>query len=609
MKKTMKKVTSATLSALMLASLSLPLTSSVFAADTNPTGKITIYDYTGGEDLYKEAEEKGSGGGYKLDDTGKTSYKLGTEEGWAADESVNYKLYKINASTGTPEPLYDTTGTATDGMSHNSGVTTFSNLADGEYVVVPIYENANENIEGVGQFNVKLPMTNGNGKLTNDVYVYPKTVSSGLGSVTLTKLDASDDTTTLSGAEFSLWYETPNGYVSAKVTSTEAAADDSLTAGEKKLYKTTDDGTFTIDSLPYGTYYFVEETAPTYTESDVSKSYLLDQTPISFTISSDDDVDDDDTNGIQVAVDATNDKELTVKKELIQKASTDGTLTWEITADLPTKTENLLEYVITDTYKDLTGVTIASVNVGETTLTKGTDYTLDTTTTGTIVIELTEAGLKKLNGDSIVVTVTAKPAAKPTKTEDLANYKPSNSASIDYKYAYDPEGKEPEIPDIPDPDDDYPAEKGDDSEDAPFNNVDVAKILNTNDKDEPLTGGEFEIYADEKCTEKVTANGKTTFTTADEITDLAPGTYYVKQITAPTDYDLDTTIRNFTIDDDNTTSPSVTFVNTKKDTAFDLPFTGTTATIVYTLIGIVLMGGAAFFIIVLSKKKKEENNN
>ena len=57
MKKTMKKVTSATLSALMLASLSLPLTSSVFAADTNPTGKITIYDYTGGEDLYKEASE------------------------------------------------------------------------------------------------------------------------------------------------------------------------------------------------------------------------------------------------------------------------------------------------------------------------------------------------------------------------------------------------------------------------------------------------------------------------------------------------------------------------------------------------------------------------
>ena len=48
--------------------------------------------------------------------------------------------------------------------------------------------------------------------------------------------------------------------------------------------------------------------------------------------------------------------------------------------------------------------------------------------------------------------------------------------------------------------------------------------------------------------------------------------------------------------------------NAKKDTRFFLPFTGTTATIVYTGIGLILMSGAAFLIFVIFRKKDEEEN-
>jgi LPXTG-motif cell wall-anchored protein len=50
----------------------------------------------------------------------------------------------------------------------------------------------------------------------------------------------------------------------------------------------------------------------------------------------------------------------------------------------------------------------------------------------------------------------------------------------------------------------------------------------------------------------------------------------------------------------------VTFKNMKDASGFQLPFTGTTATIVFTVTGIAIMAGAAFFIIILFKKRDEE---
>ena len=67
---------------------------------------------------------------------------------------------------------------------------------------------------------------------------------------------------------------------------------------------------------------------------------------------------------------------------------------------------------------------------------------------------------------------------------------------------------------------------------------------------------------------------------------------------------------NVFLGEDETGTPlptkTVVFTNEKTATGFELPFTGTTATIVFTVTGIAIMAGAAFFIIILFKKRDEE---
>ena len=108
---------------------------------------------------------------------------------------------------------------------------------------------------------------------------------------------------------------------------------------------------------------------------------------------------------------------------------------------------------------------------------------------------------------------------------------------------------------------------------------------------------------------------------------LAPGKYTIKQAGTESDHTFNANdVRTIFIDKDGkiydgdkvdtskeiTPNASnvviITFENAKKDTRFFLPFTGTTATIVYTGIGLILMSGAAFLIFVIFRKKDEEEN-
>lgn len=89
------------------------------------------------------------------------------------------------------------------------------------------------------------------------------------GSVTMTKLDQDNKSITLSGATYQL-YDSEGQIIRASAKNVYDSN------GSVDRFTTSDDGTFTISGLPWGTYYFLESEAPA--------GYQLNQTKIRFEI-------------------------------------------------------------------------------------------------------------------------------------------------------------------------------------------------------------------------------------------------------------------------------------------------------------------------------------
>ena len=593
MKKMFKRTTAIAASALMIGQM-VPF--NVFADPGPNDNSLLIHPYLLTDSNYDTAKKA------DYDPTGTLADQT-TAENYGSDTEANI-LFDVVQVDVNGRPL-------TNGYSSTAAGKKFEHLPNGYYKVTPNSASANQNhtdpnFIDAQAFFVQLP-SGATGSNNYEVHVYPKLTENNNDdehddtidpedtndkhSIKLIKRlsDENDHFGTGEGkvgeAVFDIWYKDALG-------NWENAA-------PAEGYPTTD-GVLIVDGLPFGTYYAVERTAP--------DGYLLNQKPVVFNLTG--------TAGAhQVDDTLVNDKKLTATK-VIDEDGGGHTYNWTITADVPSQIENLLSYKITDTYTaTLNNVNVVSVSG----LTPTAHYTVDDSITGKIVITLTADGIAELAGQtSIEVKISSK----------LGTYTSgeiTNSANIDYKYAFDPDDHDDDpdgpdvIPDdIPDPDDDedYPTEisypgPGDPVVEDSFvpttiilSNVDVGGT--------ELTDGAYEVPNCSPYRDDTDPNTDTV-----SVLNMAPGKYTITQTATKSGYLIDSPKTIFIATDgsvylgedaNGTPLPNktVVFVNEKTATGFELPFTGSTATIVFTIAGIGVMGGALFFFIFFKKRDKDE---
>lgn len=594
MKKMYKRTTAIAASALMLSQM-IPY--SVFASQNPLPGSdnnnsLFIHPYTLGEDDYLDAKND----------------PAAPPTGTNADQDVVNTYQSKEASTVEfiVESVDEDTG-APDGNYRSEAGQTFTGLENGYYKVTPVDSNTDSRFRNAEAFFVQLP-SGATGANNYDVHVYPKLTVNG---------DTTNDTTDPSTPSSSDPDKTDNKHAIKLIKElTDGAEWSSTTAAEFDIwYKdalgnwvdagdfTTTDGVLIVDGLPLGTYYAVEKTAP--------RDYLLDQKPVVFVL--------DGSGDINKQVHTfRNDKELKVKKQIVTTGDDTGLVyKWKITADVPEKTENLISYSVTDTYTNLdvspSDVSVTGLTSSQYTVTQDTDA-------GTLTITLNASGIAALTpATPLEIIVTSDIATRGT---DVAN-----SASITYQYAYTPVTTD-DIPDdipsiiTPDPDDPtdpYPAPK-----EYPGTGTDP----NTTDGFTPATIT-ISNYAEGTTTELTNGgytvtrcsphNDPTTGEPVVTLADLAPGVYTITQNTTQAGYLIDNEAKNIFIAKDGTVyegtaavegnqlaNNKVIFYNKATKDGFQLPFTGTTATMVFTVTGIALMAGAAFFIFIIFKKRDED---
>ena len=126
----------------------------------------------------------------------------------------------------------------------------------------------------------------------------------------------------------------------------------------------------------------------------------------------------------------------------------------------------------------------------------------------------------------------------------------------------------------------------------------VAKKVDATTK-AALAGAKFGLYQDADCTKLIAESPETgNDGIADFGVKLPAGTYYIKEISAPDKYNLNTEIKSVTLGDSNANATV-----TVEDTLAKLPSTGGNGTMMFTIIGgsLVLLA-AALFVIVMKKK-------
>ena len=322
-------------------------------------------------------------------------------------QGVQYTIYKVEDGSyyGTSFSSLPTVDEAQEkvnkegitGISATTGAdgkATFTNLSLGLYLVKVTASNKNVTQE-VAPFLVSIPMTkvDGSGWLY-DVTVYPKS-QTVYGAVILNKEDSSHNP--LQDAQFKLQKKDTDGnYVDYNVLGSN-------------LFTTNSKGQIAIEGLPVGDYQFVETKAPT--------GYNLDLTPRQFTITTNGTIKLEagrhvvDTGRVEnltvinestPTVDkfvktesSTSDLAATIYKDSYDAKSATQTaghkVLWDVKNSTPASIGSYTTYKFTETFpEEIDYISVASVTLGEDTLSEGEDYTLTyDDATRTLVVDFT----------------------------------------------------------------------------------------------------------------------------------------------------------------------------------------------------------------------------
>ncbi len=676
--KKLKKVLAGMLSAAMVMS-TMAVTAFAAGPDTilKDTGSLTINKYEGnttGKPL--EGVEFTM---YKIADITQTvsngvvdTKATPVEE--IADKLTAEELTSIaNGSTSSEEwaallqqiSLEDLTE-HTHGTTGSNGQVVFSNVPIGIYAVAET-DAPSQVISKSANFIVSIPMTTDAGDSWNyDVVANPKNATA-YGGISLLKQGktGNGNASALAGVEFVLQQQVEGNWSTIQSNLT-----------------TDGSGVINVQDLSPATYRFVE------VDLGENDGYILDgkatyefeirlvdgESHIFYDANGDGEKEDQNGDGsVGYTINALNEKptlEKTVKDgdnwDDETDASIGDTVTWKVTASVPSKVNELKEFSLKDTMSQaLTWVSEEEAQLTITTdpgveLTRDTDYTLtvpqNNTAGGSWTISFTQDGKNKLAASNVTsIDVTFNTVLNANASVGSAGN--LNTGELDYSNAIYPtedpsnpnDGKEPGKDVITDQAIVYTfalgVEKVDGSTRTPLANV-TFDLYSYEGEEENVTEDILESSGTPISVAQTEAGvghyvvdgaGNATLTTDAEgnivVNGLKNGNYYLVETKTNDGYNLlkepvkveinvtfatTTETKTETDLDGNTTSTTTvkttSFEGGKDNTGtyeievqnnkgFQLPTTGGTGTILASLIGILLMGGGAF-VFFSSRKKK-----
>lgn len=269
---------------------------------------------------------------------------------------------------------------------------------------------------------------------------------------------------------------------------------------------------------------------------------------------------------------------------------------WTITASVPVMSEGnqYNSYIITDQLDSRLGFAGATVSLNGTQL-DAADYTItpdvtDPTTAGVLVtITLTESGLDKLNALDTAGAVTVD---LETEVLSIGSGFIPNEAIV---FINDPNQESDGTP-TNEPETKWGALKitkhAEDNEDALLQDAVFNLYVNDGDTDNPVAG---DLILKDLTTD---ASGQIL------VEGLKEGEYVLVETAAPAGYLLDETPRAITIVAGSVAEPNLYSVPNEQEPPFNLPLTGGTGTMLFTIAGLVLLFGAGAGYTILRKRRE-----
>lgn len=627
-----KKMLAGMLSAAMVMST---MTVSAFAVqtttpstiDTTKNGSITIHKYEYNEYNVNDKitgtgseEDQVPDGAKPLEGAGFTIYRVADEN--ALEQYYNYStkptaLPSVEEYTegGKIKPEYENKQVGDQITTNTKGIASFEDLKLGFYVVVET-KTPDKVTKAIEPFLVSVPMTTKDGdNWLYDVHVYPKNETT-YGGVTLEK-QGNTKADKLAGVKFELQKKTGNTWTN--VTTSESN-------GNALNLITNKNGQIRVDGLSQGTYRFIE------TYRGNNDGYIMDGvTPYEFVVGADGKTTYKDKKENTITV--KNEKPNLTKKV---KDRTNGEwkqesdynvgdmVPYKITVKVPSNITKLKYFTVTDTPTNLKDdVSTVAVKEGNTAV-EGEAYKVAEAGNGfTVTFDPTK--MTSYEGKKLFITYKAKllSTAETTKVDN------SNTAKLEYSNKILPNAGDPGKDTIEDKAIVYTfklniIKKANSANGAALGGVkfDLYKEVPAGTKE---AATEEEVKKAGLDTNKTWLKVESDLTTADKTGEvsrsgLANGTYYLVEtktvkgynlLKAPVEVKLNVEYVTTTKDgvtkmefkENNEPSDgthSETIINKK---GFQLPTTGGMGTLLFSVIGVIVMIAAAF--ILLKGRKKE----